>query len=109
MFKLSVSGTYFARVDVDLPGGGKASFDAQFRRLSQSEMDSLGARLKEGALDDQELVDDVLVGWIGVAGEDGEALEFNETNKQRVLDIVPVRACVLRAFFESFSKARGKN
>lgn len=109
MFKVSVSASYFAPVAIELPGGGKAAFDAQFKRLTQAEMDKLVERINTGDLDDARLVDEVFVGWVGVADEDGEALDFSETNKQRLLDIVPVRACVIKAFFESFAKAKAKN
>jgi len=109
MFKLSVSPSYTARVTVDLPGGGSASFDAKFRRLSQTDLDAMMKRVQSEDIDDEAIVDAVLLGWDGVEDADGTPLPFTEENKARVLDVVPVRGTVVRAFFESLAKAKAKN
>ena len=113
MFKLSTTPTYFATVSVEFPDGDgktkRATFDAEFRRLSQSELESFQQRVSDGILTDSGFAAEVLVGWRGVKDEDDSDLPFSEANRERLLDIYPVRPSVIKAFYESIAGAKAKN
>jgi len=126
MFKLAVNPTYTATVKVAIPSdGGKTiqrEFQAEFKRLTQSELDEINDRLlgfksKEGEEDyeeverltDDELVRMVMVGWAGVQDESGADLEFNEANLSALLDVFPVRPSIVKTFFATIGGAKVKN
>lgn len=113
MFKIAQNPSYTAIVNVELPGNhGKAKtvqFTAQFKRLSQTAIESVTQRLNDGELDDAKLIDEVLLGWDGVQDDDGTALEFNDDNLAKLLDIFPTRPSIVKAFFASLKGAKEKN
>lgn len=113
MFKLGLSPTYFWAVTVELPGATgvveKHAFDAEFRRLPASEIGALQRDAASGAIDDNVLLGRVMVGWRGVEDEDGSPLPFTPGNRDRLLDVHPVRPALVRAWFESLEGARRKN
>lgn len=109
MFKLTLTPTFTAAVVVEFQGGARAAFDATYSRLTQGEVDALSARIEAREATDTEIVDQVLAGWSGVADEDGAALDFTPANRARVLDVAGVRSAIVRAFFDSFPKAKAKN
>lgn len=101
MFKLSTSDSYKYPVIVKIVDGtGRTntySFEAVFKRLPQSEIDSLLASSKNEGVRDEDVVDQVLIGWSGIVDEQGEPVPFNHDTRHQVLDICPVRACVVKA------------
>lgn len=113
MFKTDQSASYTWPVAVDMPGdGGKRAthkFDAQFKRLSQSEIESLMRRVNSGETGDGALLAEVLLGWKGVQDEDGAELPFSEGNREKLLNVYPVRPAVVAAFFDSIRTGREKN
>lgn len=113
MFKIAVNPTYTASVKVDIPSDdGKTiqrMFKAKFKRLPQSELDALTDRLKEKEMDDDAVVRAVMVGWEGVADQDGNALEFNEENLAALLEVFPTRPSIVRTFFATINGSKTKN
>jgi hypothetical protein len=113
MFKIAQKPSYSVLVNVELPGDkGKSKtvqFTALFKRLSQTEIESIHERANEGELKDTELIDEVLIGWDGVQDSDGNALDFNDDNLATLLDIFPVRPTIVKAFFTSLKGAKEKN
>jgi hypothetical protein len=113
MFKIAQKPSYTALVNVELPGnqgkGKTVQFTAEFKRLSQTAIESVHERANAGELSDSQLLDEVLLGWDGVQDEDGNALEFNDDNLATVLDIFPTRPSIVRAFFASLKGAKEKN
>lgn len=120
MFKIAVNETYVTPVDVEVPDGtgksNKHSFKARFKRLKQSEIDSVYRRIgKENLLEgeeqltDDELLKEVMTGWEGVQDLDGGELEFNEENMARLLDIFPTRSTLVKAYFGSIKTSARKN
>jgi hypothetical protein len=113
MFKIATTPTYKAKVAVDIPGdNGKVTtkvFSATFKRLQQSDLDDMMARLRSKDLDDRSLIGEVMVGWDDVADEDGNVLEFNEENLDALLEVFPVRPTIVKTFFNSTSAAKVKN
>jgi hypothetical protein len=114
MIKITPSATYTTPVQVELPADlgkvEKVVFTAQFRRLSLPEIENVQQRMSDGALNDDTLVRDVMVGWgKDVIGDDGQPLEFNDANLTALLNIFPVRPQIVRKFFETITGAKAKN
>jgi hypothetical protein len=113
MFKIDTSPSYAWPVTVpQLTEDGKAKdtdFAAYFKRLPQSQVDDLRERAVAGTITDQELANTVLVGWDRVQDEAGNPLPYSEENRRALLDVVPVRPSVIKAWFESLSGAPRKN
>lgn len=112
MFKITQTPTYFWPVKVKLPTDGgqfeEQTFDAKFKRLPQSEVDTMRADVLDGKASDIPLARKLLVGWKGVmSGEDD--VPFSETARDQVLDIPGVATAVVVAFVESLSGARRGN
>lgn len=105
--------TYMHPISVEMPGdNGKPKiqlFKAQFKRLTQSELESLTERLKDGALTDSAMIDEVMVGWDGVTDEKNVPVEFNEVNLAALLEIYPTRPTIVRSFFASIKGAKTGN
>ena len=113
MFKLSQSQSYLWPVSVELPADGgkveKSTFDAEFKRLSQSRIAEIMELAKKEELSDRALCVEILVGWKGVLDESGEPLPFSESSRDQLLDIQLVSTSILKAFFESLQGAKRKN
>lgn len=113
MFVLSQSDSYSWPVEVYLPTDDgkrvKQTFDACFKRLSQSRIKEIFDKVKTEEISDLELCKEILVGWKGVEDGNGEELPFTEGAREKLLDVQIVAASVLEAFFDSLSKAKRKN
>ena len=123
-FVLKQSDTYNWPVPFEVPTDGgrflKQSFDAEFKRPTQTRIveiqELVMARLRaiqndqdtEGMITDQQIAGEVLVGWAGIEGEDGE-VPFSEKAKAQVLDVPSVAASIVEAFFDSLKGAKRKN
>lgn len=89
----------------------KIGFDAEFKRLAQTRIDEIyKSATGGGAISDEELVGEVLVGWgTNVLDENDQPLAFTPANIAAVLDIQGARAATVRAFFDSLTGAKEKN
>jgi hypothetical protein len=107
MFTLSKSNTYSWPVVVEFPVSGgkfhKETFDAEFVRLSQTEIAEIGQ-----SADDKTAIKRVMVGWKGVT-DDGEELPFSEDALDRMLDIPLVAMSILAAYRDSVLGIKAKN
>lgn len=118
-FVLKQSATYSWPVTLRLPVDGgryeKQTFDAQFRRLSQSRINEIQdlVRAKQRGddvdLTDQSVADEVLAGWAGVQDDDGEEVPFSATVKAELLNIPAVASGIVVAYFESVTGNKAKN
>lgn len=124
-FVLKQPDTYNWPVTFDIPVDGgrfaKQTFDAEFKRPKQSRIieiqESVMRRLRaiqrdedtDGMITDQEIADEILVGWSGVEDGEGGEVPFSEKAKQQVLDVPAVTAAVVEAFFDSLKGAKRKN
>jgi hypothetical protein len=110
MFKLSTTPSYIYPVVVEIPGGEIFSFNAKFKRLTQTELDAMQQRIQADEITDDDIVDQVLLGWDDQVKDEDDTtpLPFTEENKARVLAIVPTRGTIVRTFFESLAKAKKK-
>lgn len=107
MFTLSKSNTYSWPVVVEFPVSGgkfhKETFDAEFLRLSQTEIAQIGE-----TVNDKDAIKRVMVGWKGVT-DNGEDLPFSEEALDRMLDIPLVSMAILAAYRDSVLGIKAKN
>lgn len=112
MFVLSQSTSYTWPVTVEFPVSGgkyeKATFDAEFKRVTQSKIRELTEAAGAGKLTDPDFAREILVGWSGITNPDGE-VPFSAQALNSLLEMPLVASSIVRAFFESISGARLKN
>lgn len=120
-FKVSsVTPTYRWPVKVVIAddGGHRSihTFDAEFRRLSQSRIDEIRALVRDierGRVDDdysdQDAAREILAGWDGITDDNDKAIPFSEAALARVLEIPTVAGQIVKAWFESLAEAKRKN
>lgn len=112
MFKLNQSQTYFWPVNVQIPTNGgtfeKQVFDGEFKRITDSRLKEIRAKVEADEMTDAEFVREVMVGWKGVT--DGEAeVPFSHSTLDQLLEIPGVSGAVVMAIFESLSGLKRKN
>lgn len=112
MFKLNQSTAYFWPVVVNLPANNgsfeKQTFDGEFKRLTDSRLKEIQAKVAAGEITDAEFVREVMVGWKGVSDE-GEDVPFSEGNLARMLEIPGTAGAIITAVIESLSGLKRKN
>lgn len=114
MFKISQKPTYKWPVTVSIPDDGgkftKGTFTAEFKALSQDEIDTI---IKAGRDGDEtsDILHEALIGWSAVQDADGSDLPYSEEAKAKLLRMAYVRFALLDAFFNSINGggARRKN
>lgn len=114
MFKLKKSPDFWWPISLELPGENgkyeKATFDAQFKRLGQTEIDKLIEDIQTSkVVKDITAVNDLLIGWRGVQDADGNEIPFSEVTKDQLLEIPGVAAALMKTFIEAIYGARRKN
>jgi hypothetical protein len=108
MFKLSQSATFTWPVECQLPIDGgkfeKATFDAEFRRKTMSELSDMQEALKT----DAEFVREIMTGWKGVT-DDGAEVPFSEAALGQMLAIPGVSASIVLAYRAAIVGLKQKN
>lgn len=111
-FVLKQSDNYSWPVTVEYPIDGgrfeKHTFDAQFKRLSQSRIEEIMSDAINGQLKDVEVASELLVGWAGVT-DGNEQIPYSEKTKAEVLNMPLVASSLVKAWMESLAGARKKN
>lgn len=112
MFKIVQNPTYSWPVTVELPTDGgkteKATFDAEFKRLTQSRVDEIRQAVERGEMRDSDLAREALVGWSGVVDADGP-VPYSEKARDQLLDIPMVSTAIVMALLGSLNGAKRKN
>ena len=118
-FKIDISGSYFFPVEVEQPIDGgkfqKSSFDAKFKRLSRTEMRGIFDRIPsdkkviDDPITDDEILNDMFLGWKGAITEDGSEFPYSETNREIMLEIAGVSGAIIAAWFKSLQGSKAKN
>ena len=124
-FVLKQSATYKWPVTFRVPADGgkyeKQTFDAEFRRLSQSRINEIQlevqARIKAAEkgdpvgtdISDMSIADEVLAGWSGVVDGDGEEVPFGQASKAELLNVPGLAGSIIEAYFESLAGKKTKN
>lgn len=98
--------TWHANVDVTFAGDKTTHrFVAEFTPIPQSELEALSSEQAT----DREIARRILVGWNGVQDADGTELAFTEDNRETLIDLHPVAACLVRKYYDEISSAKRKN
>lgn len=113
MFVLSQSQSYSWPVTVELPSSGgkfeKSTFDAEFKRLSQSRIKEIQKQISTDEISDADFCKEVLVGWKGIHDDNGKEIPFSEGARDRLIDVALVAGSICKAFFISLAGAKTKN
>ncbi len=141
MFNLSTSETIWKKVKVPVPVDFDRTedriFQAQFKRLSASEMRILNRRrslprigesminefvedgrlteeeaksaLELGIVTDEEIIEKYLLDWKDVIDKENNPVPFNASSVALMMDIEPVQYHTVQAFFEAQGEAKEKN
>lgn len=113
MFVLSQSNSYKWPVSVEFPIDGgkheKQTFDAEFKRLSQTQIENVRKQIEESTTTDRDLAKSVLIGWSGITDGNGGEVPFSDSASDQLLDIPLVAAAIVMAFIGSLSGAKRKN
>ena len=111
MFKIAASPAYWITVEVPflLESGSREvrKFDLEFERLTHEQISDFVKN--PTSVSDREFLVTRVRNWRGVADEGGATLEFTRENFERLLEIVPVQQCAIKAFFASIKDARAGN
>lgn len=106
-FKRTLTPVFHAAVVVNVPndkgGFDKNTFTATFKRCTSDELTVLRPLLNE------EVVRKTLVGWDLKDEETKQAVDFNETEMEAILQIAPSPNAIASAFWETVTGARTKN
>ena len=112
MFKIVQNPTYTWPVTLELPADGgkteKATFDAEFKRLTQTRVEEIRHSVERGEMRDIDLAREVMTGWAGVVDADGP-VPYSEKARDQLLDIPQVASAVVMALLGSISGAKRKN
>lgn len=108
MFKVRKNASFKWDVKVQVPVDGRhveQRFTAQFKQVDRSRFTDL----RDDPESEQALLRDVLLGWEGIADENGETIAFSDEARDALLEIPYVRLAVVEAFFEGISGRKRKN
>lgn len=113
MFVLKQSDSYFWPVSIEFPVDGgkfkKETFEAEFKRISESRIKEATKQVSDGELTDLDFAKEILVGWKNVSDENGNDIPYLESTKAQLLDLPLVSRSIVMSFFESLSGAKRKN
>jgi hypothetical protein len=113
VFKLAQSNDYFWPVSISYPAENgrteKATFDAKFRRISQSRIDEIQKAARSDELRDGDLIKEVLIGWKGVVDDSGEEIPFSESARDQLLNVPMMSYQIAVSFMGSLTGAQRKN
>ena len=108
MFQLEPNPTFTAPVSIPLPGGETATVDFTFAHMGRKALQRFLDRVKD--LPDAEAVGDVVDGWSGVAGADGEPLPYTEEALAAMLDNYHgASLAILQTYIRELTGQRVKN
>lgn len=112
MFKLALAPKFWSTVKAeysDADGSRKsATFDVEFKRMQMGEA-LAKSRAYQGSDDaDLQFLGDVVTGWRGIAGEDGNELAFTPENLERIYQ-AGFAGAVVATFFRALPRAKEKN
>ena len=113
MFVISQKQTYTWPVTVEFPIDGgkidKQTFDAEFKRMTQTRIHEIRSMIERSEVTDTELAREVLAGWEGVNDGNGEPVPFTERSRDQLLDVPLVASAVVFAWLGSLTGAKRKN
>lgn len=113
MFDLDLSDTYWWPVPFAVPSPDgmhtkDMSFEGQFRRFTQAQLDAMNERAVADRKSDSDLAREVLVGWRKVRNAAGE-VPFEAAALNRLLAVPVAGSAIMKAFYESLREGVEKN
>lgn len=106
MFKIAKARRVAWPVIISVPQSGgtvqKHKIEVEFDLLLQSRAQEV-MQVDRSADQDEALLNEVVVGWSGVADEEGHPVEFSLEARGSLVDIPYVRTALIRAYFEAAS------
>lgn len=112
MFKIAQTPTYTWPVVIEQPAdGGRTithTFDAVFKRVTQSEVDDMRKAIEAEQLNNADMVRKVMVGWKGVE-DDAGPVPFCDDALTKLLEVPMVSGSIVLALLHSLSGAKRKN
>lgn len=112
MFKLAQSPEFWVPVEFEWTTEKGAREIVKFRvrckRLALDAITALQQRIRDESLLDDAVAREIVVGWDGIADEDGNVAAFNEESFARFLQLGTAGAIVV-AYFNAYPRARVKN
>ncbi len=113
MFNLDLSGSYWWPVAFAVPDADglhllDMSFDGQFKRFKQEELDKLNERAVTEHMSDSDLAREVLVGWRKVLSGTSERA-FSAEALNQLLAVPVAGTAIMKAFYESLREGLEKN
>lgn len=113
MFVISQTNSYKWPVTVEFPSDGgktdKQTFEAEFKRLSQSRIEEIRKLIDSDEITDRDFAREVLVGWSGIVDGTGDQVPFSPSACDQLLDVALVSSAIALAFMQSLSGVRRKN
>lgn len=96
------------------------NFEAVYNRLPASRMEevqlayqqiraAVGRDQAVEAIPTREIAAEILAGWSGITTPDGQAIEYSEATKAKLLEVATVADVLVASFFEAHDKAKAKN
>lgn len=112
MFVLTKSASFYWPVTISIPQDGgtfaKQSFDAQFKRIKQSRIKEVNDP-NSASITDNDFCKEIMIGWRGVKGEDGQDIPFSEGALEEMIEMPLVAATIATAYFQALRGAKAKN
>lgn len=111
-FILKQSNTYSwpVTIQVSMSGGrfDKQVFDAEFKRVGQSEAEEFMASIAKGDRSVNDVLGEIFVGWSGVSDGTDE-VPFSVGARDQLLEVNRAAAAIFEAWIESLTGAKKKN
>jgi hypothetical protein len=125
MFVVTSKPTFTAPVVANIPADGgkftKVKFSVVFKALSKEAVDDLLKNIRKRSeeyasdksseqLRDRDVLDEVLAGFgDDLLEEDRTPMAFNQANVDRLCNIYPLEAALVKSFFENYVSGPAKN
>ena len=87
----------------------KHTFDAEFKRVTQTRIREMGEQIQNNEITEADLLNEVLLGWDGINDEDGNPIKYSQIALQQVIDVPMLATDISKAFFDSLAGAKRKN
>ena len=113
MFKIKQSKTFVWPVKITVPiDGGKyttSTFDVEFDRISQSEVEKLATSIQNEEQTAIQIVKNIVIGWPDGSVTDGtDNIPFSDSALDELLDVPGVASAVITAFLEAYNGQAAK-
>jgi len=110
IFKLVKPDVVKVPVEVTPPEGKTAKIKLSVRYLSVTEIKELLVELTEDdSIQDADMAQRLLVGWEGIADEEGDPIPFSASALEDAMDIPYFHDAVAEALLDHLIRGRGKN